>query len=470
MRKTVAVILCFLLVYCFPSCASSEQGGSSEAPSSVLSEILSSRVVSENSEIPSQIESEASSDISSEASSEPEEELPTGEIEALRYVAFVTGDRSENKTGEKFDVGGTDLGFPVYLPSTNEMLIFFGDTFSRNDMTGAWRSNAMGCTSDFDLSDGLDLEGFLTENGKQKSGNAVAVIEGKHNKDEVTKIPTGAVEIDGTVYMFYFSKYSWDLQVDSMNYGGCVKSTDGGNTWQRVNELTWANHGTGNCSIYGEKNGVTGNEASDIQALINEDICGVGNKANIDISHHEGYFFTQIFPVENKDGYIYIFGEGGYRTHGIKLGRVKREEFENFDAYEYLVGYENDGDPVFVKGRDGLDILRDSRESFILGDETSKYGEHSVYYNPYLKKWVLTYLEDGKGGICYSLADDIYGPYSKGETLIGYDFSGLPDNVSSIYHNGTHEKWIADGGKKMYLLLSQYTPIYNTSVIEITFK
>ncbi len=91
----------------------------------------------------------------------------------------------------------------------------------------------------------------------QNSFDADAMIHGHYKNikfvstygeeaTESSKIPTGAIEINGVMYMFFFSKATDVGKADRMNYGGCIKSTDHGNTWVKVNELSWANHSSGN--------------------------------------------------------------------------------------------------------------------------------------------------------------------------------------------------------------------------------
>ena len=72
-------------------------------------------------------------------------------IQKVEVKGFLTGKHSKNDTLNRFKVGGTDLGMPVYNHVINEMLFAFGDTFS--DPFGLdkptlnfkcrWRSNTL---------------------------------------------------------------------------------------------------------------------------------------------------------------------------------------------------------------------------------------------------------------------------------------------------------------------------------------
>ena len=422
----------------------------------------------------------------------------------------------------KYGFSGTDLGIPVYDSQRQRTLIFFGDTFENIDHNSTtnsfpngswtWRSNIMAVSTDTNLSDGLQFSGFYTggkitnlvDGNLPANSQVKAVIEGKHRSItaggmEVTKIPTGGIEINGTIYMFYFSKASWDFRADSMNYGGCVKSTDGGATWTKVNQLSWANHSTGTNSEYYELDDnnqiVKGNTAANIQTLMNENINNISSNAGIDITKHTCHFFTQIYPVDGKDGYVYLLGEGGYRTMGIKLARVKKENFEDFDSYQYFTGLNASNEPQWSTGVSGLNALDSKTNScgFIVGsaskdDPNSGCGEHSCFYNEYLGKWIITYLQGNwvpstnGTGIKYRLADNIWGPYSDSKTVFfGYSKAGLlakdsnGGNVSAIYGGFILPQWVENNGQTMYTIISQYrstsTPIlYTSNLVKVTFN
>ena len=182
---------------------------------------------------------------------EPETYLSYDErVKNIRRMGYVTGPEAFYNTME-FGLGSCDLGYPLYIPDRNQMYYFFGDSFSQNNQSGMWRSNVAGISSDFNFADGLTIDdALLTPNGY-----LMAIYNGHHMDmgSEVTKIPTGAIYVNGNIYMYYFSMHNWSYSQDTrMNYGGCIKSSDYGATWERVYDMTWVNlspdmtYGTGN--------------------------------------------------------------------------------------------------------------------------------------------------------------------------------------------------------------------------------
>lgn len=389
-------------------------------------------------------------------------------IEKVDVVGFLTGKNSKNDTLSRFKVGGTDLGMPLYNSVTDEMFLAFGDTFSDPfgpdkptlNFKRRWRSNTLAKIKLEDTYiDGIEIIDFLKN---KKTGIAKAIIQGHHTRDsetvEVTKIPTGMIEINGNLYMFYFSIRAWK-PFAIMNYGGCLKSIDNGNTWNRVYSLTWVDETNKHYDLQTEK-------------LINEPATNVvhklkfvNSKKKIDVNEHKGHSYTLIYPVDGKDGYIYIFGECGYRKRGIRLARVLKENFEDFNSYEYMVDSDENGLPIWIKGKEGLTKQKRNVNSYIIANPS---GEMSVAYNKYLKKWLLFRISEDGNQAVFHQSDNIYGPYSKAIEIIDNLNNQLPNSI--IYAPLTHEKLFEQEGKIMNVLLSLWLPHYNPVVLRVHLK
>ncbi len=393
-------------------------------------------------------------------------------VKSVRMIGDITG---YGYTHE-WDVWGTDLGIPVYSPTYQRMYFLFGDTFSppkadepkitSNKIAFKKcnrRGTVAGYTTDFDLSNGLKWDGFLSD----KKGNARALMDAHYTGNvgcESTKISQGGIEIDGALYVFYESIRKWDpasmgFQAGwHINYSGALKSLDGGETFERVYDLTWVETDQGE-------------NAEEIKRLAEENMELRPSGFDLDLSTHVAPGFGQMYPVDGKDGYVYIYGRRGGRAHGIKVGRVMRSKFESFAEYEYLIGFEN-GKPVWVKGQEGLKILHDREpECDIIAGPCSNMA---VHYNAYLSKWVLTYYKVGIG-IMFAVSDTPYGVYSDPEMLLPIDDPMLtednPTGRNVLYGGFTHELLNKESGKRMMMIISQfYTGFYNSKLVEITFE
>ena len=163
--------------------------------------------------------------------------------------------------------GSADLGIPIYDADNNKMYMVWGDTFSTHghgDFSAWWdyqpsffwnnmtlaRSND---TTYASLADGFNISEFLTgtnvsgqplkngvwADGVNVSGRIASPIDRitATGGSEISKLSTGGLIIDGTIYLFYSS--SGTGVSTTFHYSSCVKSTDGGKTWERVHDLTW---------------------------------------------------------------------------------------------------------------------------------------------------------------------------------------------------------------------------------------
>jgi hypothetical protein len=386
-------------------------------------------------------------------------------IQKVEINGFLTGKNSKNDTLRRFRVGGTDLGMPLY-DSVNDKLYFaFGDTFSdpfgpdKPDINfkKRWRSNTLATVKISDsYEDGIEIIDFYKN---PKTNIAKAIIEGHHMGDndfiEVTKIPTGLIEVNGIYYMFHFSIRTW-RPIAIMNYGGCVKSTDFGKTWTKVHDLSWVDERE---PKYDEQT----------SKLINEPLRtkpGKGKfierKAKVDVNEHKGHYYTLNFPVDGKDGYVYLFGQCGFRTRGIRLARVLKENIEKFNEYEYMVDTDINNLPIWVKGQEGIKMQFENPNSYLIPNPS---GEMSVVYNNYLGKWILFRMNDDVTQAVMHVSDNVYGPYSKAEVIVNSSDKRIPNK--KCYAPLTHEKLFEQDGKIMNILLSQWLPHYNPIILRV---
>lgn len=338
--------------------------------------------------------------VSYEPLRDPDNQYALKSVENVRMISMLTGEYSQNETKSRYAVGGTDLGVMMNLGDTT--YIAFGDTFLQEDQTEQWRNNVLAFTTDDDYTDGIAFDGMVMNN----MGIAKELMKGKKlDKDEMAKIPTGGFVVDDTMYMSYMSVNTWGPNsVWTCNHGGIARSRDQGKTWQYIPSLRWP-----------------------------------GDTA-----------FCQMYPVVVGD-MVYVPGITGGRFGSAKLMRVPLDEYENFEAYEYLTAVNDKGEPVFEKGQEAMY----SAMAII----PPAVGEMSFLYSEYLKEWIVTYRAGT--AIYLRTAKEIWGPYSNAVRIVdAVDF----DEPYGAFMN---PRYVSEDGKKVCFLMSMWAPIYNVAVMEM---
>src|SRR6185312_6220200 len=135
----------------------------------------------------------------------------TGPVSQASAVAVITGAKSINATEGRYDVKGTDLGI-MWTDEQGRVLAAFGDTFgsgwagvssgfARPAVIG-WRSNTLARSADRNPSTGMSFDDFVTD----RPGHAKELLPSlKRDGVEMTKIPTGGININGRNYLSYMS-------------------------------------------------------------------------------------------------------------------------------------------------------------------------------------------------------------------------------------------------------------------------
>lgn len=354
----------------------------------------------------------------------------------VREVGKVTGASAFTNTESRFSVGATDLGFCYYDETLGRLYTIFGDTFSSTDGDG-WRSNVALYTNQKDYSTGIAFDGALTAQGCSSTGQAVQLTPGANSAPLLhgetvsttglsTCIPTGAVMIGDTTYLYYM-EIDKNGFLDSGEWGvycnRVLKSEDHGESWTQVEGLVW-------------------------QAQTEDGVQGVAPN------------FAQIFPLKADDGYVYIYGIPGGRSGGVKLGRVAQEKIEDFESYEYFTGLDDQGSAKWRSGSSGLAYIKQRDSAYVID---LPCGEMCVTYNAYLGKYLAIY-QNGSS-IVYRTADTPWGTFSKPETILK-----TATDVYLGYGAFTCQQMSDQGGKRIWIMVSEWWPIYNVSQFEIVFR
>ncbi|HZD05572.1 MAG TPA: DUF4185 domain-containing protein, partial [Longimicrobiales bacterium] len=200
----------------------------------------------------------------------------------------LTGPGSPNRTFERWNVGGTDLGFTFF--HEGDLYMVFGDTFGREH--GDWRSNTMAKIATIDTpANGLPIERFISD----ASGRAVELLSSKKVYwVERTVIPTSGISVGHRMVLHYMSVRRW-LRPGRwiINHAGLAYSDDDGQTWTKTGAL-WDSS---------------------------------TNFAEV----------AFVRPDEDHE-HVYLFGIPSGRYGGVKLARVPAERILRIGAYEYWDG------------------------------------------------------------------------------------------------------------------------------------
>lgn len=360
----------------------------------------------------------------------------------VRDMGYCTGTKAFTDTS-KFNMTGTDLGFPFYDSELKRLYVSFGDTNNSAHKLGGteFNSNVTLYTDNLDFSKGIKWDGALNgQNGASRQVTPLAHTVASRNQKywgdvkmgDVTSsgvtstIPTGTLYLDGTYYMWYMEVRGsfqdtgeWSIYKNSV-----VKSVDKGKTWTRVQGLDWV------CYDSHEAEGIAPN-------------------------------FGQIYPMDGNDGYVYIYGIPAGRSGGVKLGRVAYDKIEDFEEYEYFRKENDDGTVDWRKGSNGLkNIKSNTTTSYIV---PPMCGELCVNYNPYLQRYIMTYMQ-GNTSIVVRRSKTPWGKWTDSDVIMNQS------DLTGLYGGFTCPALYTHDGKRMYMFVSEWYPVYNVHFIEVVFN
>lgn len=153
-----------------------------------------------------------------------------------------------------------------------------------------------------------------------------------------------------------------------------------------------------------------------------------------------------------RDGdYAYVFGSvrAAFYT-GARLARVRCSDICSPEAYEYL-------------SSPRPDWTSSPEKAYDLG-ETS--NEFSVSYNPYLKKFTMTYLDGYKKVLMLRTADELWGPYGEPVRIVAVIHDKPGDMV---YLGFEHPIFRKNDGKTIYVSYCQ-SHFSANSLLSVTFR
>jgi hypothetical protein len=265
-------------------------------------------------------------------------------VSGIERVCQLTGPDAFNDTAS-VKIAGADLG--SMFDAGGKTWFAFGDTFGERaaDAVGGggqiWRSNVLAWTTDANPADCIAFGGWVTD----EVGWAKEVLESKkRDDDEMTVIPTYGFEANGAMYLHFMSVKHWgDPGEWETNFGGLAKSTDAGQTWAKLADVTWPGSGS----------------------------------------------FQQV-SVAKVDGELYVWGIPAGRLGGVRLMKVAEKEVEQLTAYQYFTATGSDGAPVWSSRPEDAKTIIDRPT-----------GELSVTWNAYLGRWLMTTMADNANAVIY---------------------------------------------------------------------
>lgn len=274
-------------------------------------------------------------------------------------IAMITGAESINATEARYQVKGTDLGI-MWADDRGQILAAFGDTFGTgwegpgsgfgNPATIDWRSNTLARSSDRNPARGMSFSDFVTD----RAGHAKELLPSlKQDGIEITKIPTGGVNVGGRNYLAYMSvRHFGEPGQWITNYSGVAYSDDGGQSWVAAPYTCRPN-----------------TPASDDK--------------------------FQMIAYARRDGFVYAFGTPNGRFGNAYVTRVPEQRLLDNSAYEYWTG---------TAWSPGASVLA---SPIVAGP----VGELSVRYDDILKSWEMMYLDESSKVIVLRLAPQPTGPW-----------------------------------------------------------
>ncbi|MFD4784219.1 DUF4185 domain-containing protein [Rhodococcus qingshengii] len=326
-------------------------------------------------------------------------------------IEKVTGTYSPNKTVDRFNVLGTDLGI-MWDNGAGQILTAFGDTtgLSRNPgcdgLVGEWRSNVLFRSSDRVLADGMRIDSAPMDG----TGQAREIISGlKIPGVEASSIPTSGIAVNGVQYLSYMSVRNWgEAGQWSTNYSQIATSSDNGETWTTRPETLRPNIG----------------------GVLPAGVAPVAGSENFQMS-----------SMVKDGGFVYNYGTPAGRSGEVRLSRAPEGAILDLSAYEYWngSGWVRADPAAAVPVMDG------------------RIGEVSVQYNEFLGKFVAMYA-DAFSSIVMRTAPSPVGPWTAPETLVNLV------EVPGIYAAYIHP-W--SSGSDLYFLATTWAD-YNVMLMRTT--
>nr|WP_029113250.1 DUF4185 domain-containing protein [Mycobacterium sp. URHB0044] len=375
---------------------------------------------------------------------------------STQFVQWVTGDYQTGNpliadTLTRFGIAGTDVGVmwdngmqddPSTPYNEHQILMAFGDTFSGDNMTGAWRFNVLLRSADTVLSDGMTIPNGEWFNGNMFGGTPLGnptfarqIIHPDGLPAGITLIPTAGISLPTpgtrfgvTQYVNFMSVTNWGAPGSwTTNYSAIAYSVDNGENWTVAPTSVRYNQPW------------TGNQ-----------------------NFQQGAF------VRPGDGYVYNYGTPNGRQGAAYVSRVLEKDILDVSKYEYYSKGTTGGWFGWGATAAGWHKNNPAAATPVFGQDQGACGvanpgnqvsEMSVQFNKQLNKYVVLY-GDQFNNIVMRTSDSPQGKWSTAKVL-------LPQQPGGIYAPMMHP-WSSSTmgtGNDLYWNLSLWSE-YNVMLMK----
>lgn len=339
---------------------------------------------------------------------------PDGVIKGVEWFeekGQITGEESLNQTQSRWGLGSTDLGTMFELNGAVYMV--FGDTFQYKNQGGTWYKNAMAKITDTENFENGPVFEWVKVN--QNNGGLVNV---RPNTDTGSMIATSGIGVNReekpTLFMHIMEIRRWTSYGTHwvVNGSGWASSTDDGNTWKLHDRI-----------FEGDTN------------------------------------FAQIACYKSDDGYLYMLGAGAAGYGPVKLCRAPLDSFEKKDGYEFFIGTDGAGNPMWSANEaDAVPVI----------DSVNK--EIALAYNEELGCFLFTTLDNVTQQMVIRDAKNLWGPWSKPSVLFDESYVTHEDIGQKFFYGSfMYSGFMEDGGETVYMTLNKWVP-YNIQWMKVHFE
>jgi hypothetical protein len=315
-----------------------------------------------------------------------------------------------SQTQTQASLRSTDLGSS--FEHNGKLYFLFGDTFGRSAAN----------YDTFATSDSTDPF-QLTLTVPKAGDNKFLIITVPGIQQGAMEVPSYGISVNGSIYIVHTT--DWYAATDNMERSVLARSTDNGQTWAYIYDLS----------------------AAAAHDMTNAKFINV-SLAEVNAEDHPGAFPWPTGKV------VLIWGSGAYRKSNVCLAAVPSAQIETKSAIRYFSGLGGGGTPTWSAAESAAVPLFNQPQ----------VGEFSASWIPQLSRWVMLYNAGSPRGITMRTALKPWGPWSAGSVIMdpwnegGYGvYQHIPwswARKDAFHDSGQSETW---GGEYGPYIIPRFT-------------